>query len=222
MVVNFAFLQLGVDRDRHLAKVMVHSIREHHKDAVIYQISNLTTPEVGGVDSVIRIPITEGMMTFRMASYEYLPKEVIYFDTDVVIQSNLEHVFDDDFDVAFTKRNSPIKTKEEDLTEDMPYNGGVVFSRNKDFWRDCHEVCKSLPLRRQNWFGDQISMAIVARSGKYSVIELPVEYNFSPKNFTEDVSSMKIVHYKGERKVWMAVKYQELLGVNINVIRESA
>lgn len=216
--MNFAFLQLGVDKERLLAKVLVHSIREHHNDAIIYQVSNLSTPEVPDVDNVLRLQMSEGLMTFRVASFAILPKEVIYLDTDVVIQSNLDHVFDDDFDVAFTKRNSPIKTKEEDLTEDMPYNGGVVFSRNKDFWKDCHEVCKKLPLRRQNWFGDQIAMAIVAKTGKYKIKEFPVEYNFSPKNFNEDVSSMKIVHYKGERKVWMALKYQDVTGIKVNIV----
>jgi hypothetical protein len=94
----------------------------------------------------------------------------------------------------------------------MPYNTGVMFSRSKEFWLECAASCHRAPKGIQRWWGDQISVRLAADTGKYKVLELPVEkFNYSPATEDEDTTDRYVLHYKGERKDWMIKRWHSTL-----------
>ena len=82
------------------------------------------------------------------------------------------------------------------ISELMPYNTGVVFSRSKQFWKDCIDFGKD---KNFGWYTDQASVAVI--SDRYNTLKLHCDnFNYTPKKKDEDLSSRYVVHYKGNRK----------------------
>lgn len=168
-------------------------------------MTDSTTPVIKGVDGRQEMDYDgERLMTYRLAHMAKLDGEVIGLDTDVIVQANLGEVFAREFDVALTRRTGRIFYGGKDIVKDMPINSGVLFSRSRKFWQDCYALCLKAPEEIQRWFGDQLCIMQVYKSGRYKVLELPCEkFNYTPKTQNEDVSSRYAVHYKGKRKDWM-------------------
>jgi hypothetical protein len=111
------------------------------------------------------------------------------------------------------RRAKPLTEDGEDVTEFMPYNGGVVFSRNPLYWEECLQ--ETTRRRAENeWRDCQNVMAVIARSGRFNFLELPPEYNYSPSRASEDVSNKKVLHFKGNRKQLM---YRDAFGIRTGV-----
>lgn len=188
-----------------LAEICVASVRRH-MDAHVVQLTDLATDPFPFVDEVCRKKGQGfGLMEFRMhhfASYEH--SEAMFLDLDTVVQADVWDVFDDDFDVALTTREKKIVYEGKDVSGAMPYNTGVMFSRGTAFWRRVCELMTPLPIDDRNWFGEQIVIGKLAKSGEFKVKEIPgADYNYTPKKQDEDVFTRYIVHYKGNRKDWM-------------------
>jgi hypothetical protein len=179
--------------------------------AEIVQMTDKATPEVPGVDAVIRREWDgRNLMILRLAHLAALERHAcVLLDTDIVVQHSLDHVFEQPFDVALTVRHERIKDENGvNVTELMPYNTGVMFSRHTGFWQKALEYCRQLPENHRDWWGDQLSVKHVADSGAFRVLELPCEkYNYSPRTEEEDVGGRYCVHYKGRRKSWMTRRY---------------
>jgi lipopolysaccharide biosynthesis glycosyltransferase len=122
-------------------------------------------------------------------------------DTDVVFQRDVTHVFDEEFDIAVTDRVGSAWEHSPDVKH-MPYNMGVTFSRNKDFWKRAGKILKTLPEQLQEWAGDQLVVCELQK--QYDTKVLPgLIYNFTPWKREDDTSRAAIVHYKGSRKAWI-------------------
>lgn len=68
----------------------------------------------------------------------------------------------------------------------------------------CAEYCHTLPEQERKWYGDQLAVAHVVRSGKFKVLTLPCDiFNYTPRTELDDLSDRAIVHYKGKRKEWL-------------------
>ena len=147
------------------------------------------------------------VMEYRLRHLAKLPEgEWLSVDTDMVIQHDLSKVFAFPFDVAVTQRDGPIwDTNGNDIVKYMPYNAGVVWWRNPQFWRDAHAWILQQPDAIKRWYGDQLALhAIVPR---YNALKLHCDnFNYSPHRADEDVSRRFVVHYKGARKGWMLQK----------------
>lgn len=188
-----------------LAERMVASVRKAMPFVKIVQQTDDVTPAI--VDDVVRIP-WDGMklMTYRLQHLSAMPAgDTLILDTDVWVQQDVTNVFEDrNFDVALTKRDGSIMWRGIDIAKLMPYNTGVMFSRNPRFWQKAHAWCSKAQEEIQNWFGDQ--MAVKGVCDQFNVLELPCEeFNYTPSSKDEDVSNRAIVHYKGAagRKQWM-------------------
>lgn len=183
---------------------MVQSVLDVMPDVQIVQMTDRVTPEVSGVSAVSRRDYDGKLMTFRMQHLADLEDQFITLDTDVVVQKELLSVFEQPFDVALTKRTESIKSLNGvDLAKEMPYNTGVMFSKNRRFWQDALKVLMQLNPETHTWWGDQLSVKVVAESGRYGVRELSCDqYNYTPKN-QGDRPDVHVIHYKGERKQWM-------------------
>lgn len=197
-----AFLHVGEDTT--LAEIMVRSVRKHMPDARLLQMTDENSPVIEGC--AVQVFPYDGvrLMTYRLRHLAARVEPMLVLDTDVVVQHDLSKVFLKKFDVALTKRTQPLMYEGQNITPMMPYNTGVMFSRCPAFWIECHRLCQGAPEKIQKWWGDQLCVKMEADSGRYKVLELPVDkYNYSPSKEDEDVSNRFAVHYKGRRKQWM-------------------
>ena len=183
------------------ARMAVASVKAT-MDCQIVHLTDETTPGLDGCE-VIRLPWDgKDPMVFRALHLSRLDGEVLSLDTDIIVQRDLSGVFAWPFDVALTKRDGPIRTPDGfDITKVMPFNGGVVFSRSRQFWREVHQWCENNKAEC-GWFVDQMALAGVSRG--FDVLTLHCDnFNYTPKSADEDVSRRFAVHYKGHRKDWM-------------------
>jgi lipopolysaccharide biosynthesis glycosyltransferase len=184
---------------------MVDSVRQAMPGLPVVQMTDISTPLVPGVDEVIRKDYDGKLMTFRMRHLAGLEEDFITLDTDVIVRRDLRSVFDEPFDVALTMREAPIMSMNGvDLAKEMPYNTGLMFSRNPRFWQEAYAVLMRLEPETHRWWGDQLSVKVAAESERYTVKQLPCdEYNYTPRNRQDMPDAVYMIHYKGERKQWM-------------------
>jgi hypothetical protein len=186
-----AFLLVGAQPH---ARFMVESVKDVLKCHIV-QMSDLKTPEVPGVDEVVRLPFKVPLMVYRLRHlWNYPHERMLILDTDVLVKKSVEDVWGD-FDIALTRRPS-------EASFGMPYNTGVMFSQNRSFWGACHDWLVWQRPEWQAWYGDQRAVARMA--GSYNVKTLSAEeFNWSP-NSRNDVSEARFWHFKGAiRKKWM-------------------
>lgn len=126
----------------------------------------------------------------------------MFVDTDVVIQNDVSHVFDDKaFDIAVTDRVGSAWENSPDCVG-MPYNMGVTFSRSPQFWAAVARKLKCLHPKLQQWEGDQRVVCALAKDWKTKVLP-GLRYNFTPYTRDEGCSHAALLHYKGARKAWL-------------------
>lgn len=172
--------------------------------ATLLHMTDPATPAIAGCERQELPYDDERLMTYRLAHLAIPSDPMVILDTDITVQSDLSPVMDCEFDVALTKREGVILSEGRNIVELMPYNTGVMFSKCQAFWRDCAESCARAPDDVQRWWGDQLSVKLIADSGRYRVLELPCEkFNYTPKSENEDTSMRHVVHWKGPRKEWM-------------------
>jgi len=185
-----------------IVRAMVKSVRKH-MDCEIVQLTDMTTPKLDCVDSVQRL---EGEIVSAVLAkhLSLLDGDTLYLDYDILVQEDVSKVFEQDFDLAITKREWK-QTDRNILFAVCPHNVGVMFSRSQEFWRQVEQRYNS----RQDapsWYKFQIIVteAMNALQHGFKFLELEMErYNYTPHKINEDLSGRAIVHYKGSRKAWM-------------------
>lgn len=207
--MKVGFLHVGEDTE--LVNGMVASVRNVMPGASIWMMTDADTPEVD-CDHRVQSPQDIPFMTYRMRHLAALPPgKWVILDTDVIVQRTLEGVLGK-HDACLTRREMVLDQDGNNVAEWMPYNTGVMWCRNPEFWRDAYKVCAKLPDKLQNWYGDQVAVRLVAESGRYRMGEVNVDpWNYSPEYADEDVSHKAVVHYKGRRKDWMRKRCHSLL-----------
>ncbi len=185
---------------------MVASVRATMPTLPIVQMTDDECPEIAGVDEVVRRPYYGLLSKSRIDHLrDYPHDEMLILDTDIIVKQSVEHVFDVPFDVAFTKRYRTVRSETGyDITRVYPYNCGVMFSRNRRFWKDCADMfVNEFGLDECEWTGEQLSMNVIAERGGYQVKDLSCDlYNWTPTS-ADETSDAYIWHYKGGRKGWM-------------------
>lgn len=120
--------------------------------------------------------------------------ECLFLDVDCIVQRDVSPIWDTPFDLALCLRYMS------KMVEKTPFNGGVAFSRSREFWRDVagKHSDHTCPADTERRFSE------VAMNDKYVIRALNGDiYNYSPKTKEEDVSGRAIVHYKGDRKSYL-------------------
>jgi hypothetical protein len=155
---------------------------------------------------------------------------VVLLDSDILINSNLDDVFEKDFDVAVTYR---------EYHKEMPINAAVILlKRGKkqqalDFLQTLY-CCYRDKYPDDAWFGDQYALidtigqenylqrcSDIVNANGIKVLLLPCDlYNFSPddaapairfSSIALELKDKKVIHFKGERKKLMTVYWQAYL-----------
>lgn len=203
--MNIAFLFAGA-LPVEIADVMVKSVRENIENAYVIQLTDDKTHTLDCVDFVKRLPDSSDLIDFRMRHLADLSGDVICLDYDVIVQRDITKVFQQPFDIAFTRRGQD-KTASKEVQELSPHNLGVIFQRNEGrrFWDAARSGYKNLQ-GKDGWMWGQalVSDCIAKLKGDLNILELPGEYyNYTPLTQDEDVRARAVVHYKGKRKHWM-------------------
>lgn len=189
--------------------VMLQSVRRAMPGIEVTHYTDLTTAAADGADYVNR----RNALPLGLASVDACASvagEWLWIDTDVVVQADVRHVFDQPFDVAVADRRGTVRNRDlgTKCLKVMPFNKGVVFSRSRPFWQAVLKRMESLSGKRQGWMGDQQAMCDVIAAGAFDVVVLESRYNYPPHREDEDVSGQAITHYKGKsRKPWMLDRY---------------
>ncbi len=188
------------------AALMIASVRKHLSEYRLVQLTDMETSPLAGMDEVIRrerepdLPL----FVFRAEHFAHCPySKWLALDTDVLIRRGVDDVWARGFDVALTTRRELICRDPNGVpvAKSMPFNTGVIFSRNPEFWVRCRE--RMNPPYRHGWYTDQLAVADVAQSLEFHVLVLPgEEFNWTPAAEWE-TSEARIWHYKGNRKEWM-------------------
>lgn len=194
---------------------MIASARKVMPDVPIFQFTDYHSPIVDGVDMHVRIGGNLPMAVRRVEHHASCHGDWCFVDSDVIFQKDVRDVFEEPFDVALTDR---VGTYMEgtDYAKSQPYNMGVTFSRNPDFWKEVGGRLMSLPENYQEWEGDQIVVCDMAENQEtpFDIVIIPGKtYNFTPKYEHEDYSHASIVHFKGKRKGWLLDKEKKIANI---------
>lgn len=202
------------------ARGLVRSVRHAMPGTPVVQFTDLTSKPVKGVDAVRRKP-AEPMALLRMRHHAGVQGAWLFVDTDVYIQRSVARVFTTPFDIAICRRDWTHLKPAGGFSGRMPYNTGVVFSRNPRFWAEVYTRLRNLDPVHQEWMGDQavICEMVDEDCPRYTVKFLRgSEYNYPPtlpgvdlnKQAGLQCANALIVHYKGpERKAMMLERLQE-------------
>lgn len=204
MTVGFYHAAPTVTPHVAFAERLIASVRQAMPGVAIWHFTDLETPAIAGVDYVDRYRWASAVALARMQSYAR-PGEWLFVDTDVIVQRDVRHVFDQPFDVAVATREGTLKPTEvgTKFMAAMPYNMGAVFSRCALFWAKAVERMATYSAKRQKWMGDQQALNDTIRDGGFSVAVLSNAYNYPPVSRDDDVRDKAILHFKGPRKAWM-------------------
>ena len=198
-------MRLGffVQGEQHLplAQSLIASAKKAMPDVEVFQLTDGKCP---AVTEAIRIPGEMPMGVRRVKHYANLQGDWLFLDTDILIRKDVRDVFDKPFDVAVASRTGTI-WENCDYAAVMPYNFGVVFSRNPKFWQAHLAMLQTLPKKLQEWEGEQLVLCALAKRPRspYKVEVLPSSYNWTPAKKQDDISHAHILHLKGPRKAWL-------------------
>lgn len=187
-----------------IAKAMIFSVRPV-MDCPIVQLTDEKTEKLEWVDEVQRLPYEGDFGDFRLRHFMRVEGDVLHLDYDVIVNRDVSNIFEQDFDVALTRRPDNDPTASKNINRVSPHNMGVIFSRNPDFWSEVHTHYMAMPIKSWMWIQVATTEMAFHLKDRFKIVELPGDvYNFTPRTRTENVSDKAIVHYKGDRKHWMA------------------
>ncbi|NES81875.1 MAG: hypothetical protein F6K10_10985 [Moorea sp. SIO2B7] len=223
-----------------MINLLFRSISIYHENCRKVVLTDYST-EITGLQNDVelyRVEIdTKYLMLSRLkAQIEFLTNhdfssDVVFLDADILVNKNLESVFEKDFNVGLTYRETH-KT--------MPVNGAVIFVSNTNkeyalhFLNKIHDIYTEKYLNHSLWWGDQYALIDAIGHEKFlhrtsefiqidrvKILLLPCDYyNFSPQpNFSSiafELSDKKIIHFKGKRKKLINPYWMTYLNIQEN------
>lgn len=223
---------LEANRYVEMIDMMFQSARKFHPGSSCTVLTDKTTrlETLSLQYSRINYTVRRAKMMFdrMVAQFEFVQAydfslPILLVDSDILINSPLDPVFQHDFDIGLTWRHD----------FKMPINGGIIILNNRRpdairrFFSLYHEIYSKKYADHADWYGDQyalrdcIGMTAEEMASHHGMIEvqgcrillLPCEqYNFSPNNSVSTIASRYmdkfVLHFKGERKLLMKLYWQ--------------
>lgn len=205
--------ETAIQRD--LARIMVASARRVMPDVKVKMLTDPKTAPIDGVDEILRRSIKGWAWIPWLVDFcAQLRGEVLYMDTDVVIQKDLRALFEVPADIVLTSRGP-----KEIEGRQMPFLFGCVAYRNADFWIEVRDrVLAMKDVADLAWWGSQVAvydmwMEEQNGRGKWDIASVSCEqHNYTPKNPMEVPADKWVLHYKGrKRKAWMLAAWRHLI-----------
>jgi hypothetical protein len=205
------FLHVGEDQ---LVNLFVESIRRSCGNIQIIQCTDLSTPEVKGVDNVFRYDgDIKNLMTFRLKCFSELKLNIpaIYLDTDMLVVKDLNDLIincgkiglcrrDFNRNALFNTNFNGMNLSEYSgmtLDEVYPYIACCTLTPSFEFWSEASSALDKLDRKYHFWYGDQEAIRKVAKNIKSEdMIYLPESiYGCLPEHVMK--FDPKIIHFKG-------------------------
>jgi len=216
--------------------LLFRSARLTHPGALCTLLTEAAT-DVRGIHGPVRrldLPIDHGALMFsrslaQLACIEQddFAQPLVLLDSDILLRGSLQPLFDEDFDVGVTWRES----------RTMPINGGLLVLNNRrpevvrTFFRRFVAIYRERYGSDGNaaWYGDQLALRDSVglehhEMHAHEVYEhdgcrirfLPCEsYNFSPDNrlaaIVDGLPEKLVLHFKGQRKRLMEPFWEAFL-----------
>ena len=234
---QFAFFWVG--KDISIPKSLVQSIRHiFHDDAFIYQLSDMKTPHIEGVNKTIRKTLPKQIMLARLRAYCEIKNSepVCFLDADSLIINAFDLPSIDNFKGGLIERKDKISIINynypehypefigKTLYEVMPIYFGLIVTQDKGaLFKKLLENTKNLPERFHRWYGDQFSVAKEwkANSDEYLMLDQDkylhiVNSILSQEDLLKAKSNnVKIITFKGnDTKKFIFPTLQNLLSLN--------
>jgi hypothetical protein len=234
---QFAFFWIGDDIS--IPKCLVQSIRHiYHEDAFIYQLSDMRTPHIEGVNKIIRKMLPKEIMLARLKAYCEIKntEPVCFLDADSLIINKFDLPSIDSFKGGLVKRkdetsiinhNYPEYYPEfigKTLHDVMPIYFGLIVTQDKGaLFQQLLKNAKNLPERFHRWYGDQFSLAREWResSDKYLLLDQDKYLHIVINSLSQEdllkakSNDVKIITFKGrDTKKFIFPTLKNLLSLN--------
>lgn len=225
--ITFNFFHIG--KDVRQPTLMAASIRTTNPLARIRQLTDISTPQVDGVDECHRIEgDRSSLMLFRAKAYSLarLADGVnLFVDTDMLV---LREISSEEFDSAkqffvcrrHFNRDALVNINfhgmqmnefaGKTLDTAWPYLGCFIAARRSGALHEIYEAMQKLPQKYQYWYGDQIALKYCATKLSGSIGSVSeYQYAFLPDDECAVEAAclddrVKIIHFKGARKKMMS------------------
>jgi hypothetical protein len=208
---------MNVGQDTKQASLLCRSIRIHHRDARIIQVTDKASPQVPGVDEVVRHTSSSGaLMYFRTSAFSKVSvsEPTWFLDTDMLLVRPLPIIEGEGFCVREFNLNARLRRIVDgfDLSEHegkaigdvYPLVGCTTFSSSAQIWPDILTIYKSLPQKYRRWFGDQEALRIYAEQNPGFHRLMESTYACLPEHYSGPHSNAILLHFKGQgRKLLM-------------------
>lgn len=221
-----------------MINLLFRSISIFHSQCYKVVLTDMKT-DLSGLDGDIEVYRTvldpESIMFSRLiAQLDYvrtqnLQSNIVLIDSDMLVNGDLEHIFDDDFAVGLTYRYI-------EEVKDMPINGGIIFLSEKSkkegiaFLEKVYNIYQDKYLEKyESWWGDQYALIeaigyenfVQRTSNIISCDQTDIklldceQYNFSPDvypySIAREFKEKIILHFRGTRKEIMPLYWKAYL-----------
>ena len=233
-MARVAFFWVG--QDVSIPQSLVHSARLVNGDQVeIIQLSDQNTPNIPGVDTVLRGALSKDIMVARLQAYTLVDigNDFTFFcDADslfinpVRITSQADILLSPrvlDFMINHEWPEHYPEFQGRMFSEVMPFLFGAIAVRRKgDFFHHLLSICEQLPARFHRWYGDQVALALAVKAGavEYDLLEPEIYLNILKEApSVVDLKMMKeagtqMITFKGpatDKKTNLELSLQRLL-----------
>ena len=187
--------------------LLVKSILYIYKDEPpnIFHLTDQITPEIEGVTATIRQKLSKEIMVARLEAYRNFPyndKLTFFCDADSLLINKLKLIhLTDDIYLTLRKENAYVNSegypefKNKTLIDVMPFLfGAMAFKNGERFFNDLLEICKKLPFRFHQWYGDQYSLKLYYEKTKFKFSKLDInKYLYITKSEIDVFEIMKLM-----------------------------
>jgi len=211
--MHLAFNHMSPYREMPCASLMVESVRKHMPDTVIVQLSDKTMDPERGVDKMVKAEFDYNIHLFppiwlRMISGVCQSEgTIVHCDADMVFSGDVNPLVVGDYDIAICKRPGGNGITDETSRQYRilhPYNIGFMIIKNPEFLGCCCDIMDLEVYHKPTWALAQHIIGLVVNSGQFKVKFLDgAIYNRTPIDVDDFVESVKVWHFKGDRKDWM-------------------
>lgn len=181
MLNNISIIFFWIGENIDIPNCLVQSIKISMGDNVrIVQLTDRTSPEVMGVNSVKRFDLSNEIMLARLEAYsQYDPETEItlfcdadsLFIREIELPSSHKKIFlisrTDDFKISHKYPEFYPEFINKNASDIMPYLFGMIVTRfnQKNFFKSILNICLKLPNRFHRWYGDQYSLKLFIDQG---------------------------------------------------------
>ncbi len=173
----------------------------------IYHLTDKNTPNIDGVTNTIRSDLSKEIMVARLEAYKKFPfngKHTFFCDADSLFINKLDlSKFSYNLYLSIRKENSLVYSESYPEFENktfidvMPFLFGAMLVKDgKEFFHNLLLICKNLPERFHNWYGDQYSLKLFQDKTKFQYKALNIDkYLYITKDEIDINSLVDLIRY---------------------------